>query len=142
MTRISQRGIIPINLLVYAGIFLVVSAVIGTAYTKIKDAGRDEIRAEWAEANAAAQKKADEDRKAVEALREAQDKETSRRLANARKRNQELLGSLEAHIKADKSAACPVSDGLRDLWNRANNPGEGVGSSTVPPTGRTPAPSN
>ena len=130
------------SLIVYAVIFLAVAGVIGGAYKTVKDSGREEVRLEWQEANAAAQKKADADRKAQEAAREAQDKETSRRLANAKKRSQDLLVSLEAHIKASgTAAACPMPVSLRDDWNRANNPGEGVSPPTMPPASRPTTPS-
>ena len=127
-----QRGFIPIGLIAYAGAAIAVMGMIGYAYHTVKKAGADEVRAEWAEANAVAQQKADADRKRQEAVREAQDKEATRRLADAQKRSKTLMASLEAHIKASGTAAkCPVPPVLLDHWN-AGNSGKGLGTGTVP----------
>lgn len=134
----KQRGF---GLIVYAVLALgILGTLAGIGY-KIREAGADSVRVEWQQANAAAQKKADEDRARQEAARAAQDKEASRRLANARKSNQELMRSLEAHIKAAGPVAdCRLTDGLLGAWNAANKAGQGERTGTVPPASKPTAP--
>lgn len=120
-------------------------AALGGLWWKVDDAGYQrgagKIKAEWDAANVAAQQKADADRARQEALRQAQDEEASRRLTNEKKRATALWVSLEAHIKAAGSAAqCPMPDGLRDAWNRANAGPEGPSPGAVPAAGRAPTP--
>ena len=137
-----QRGFIPLGLLGYGLLALAIIAGIGWCIKTLKDAGRDEVRAEWQEANAAAQQKSDAERARQDALRAAQDKEATRRLADAQKRAKTLMASLEAHIKAAGNAAkCPVPPSLLDHWN-AGNSGKGLSTGTVPPASPTPAPAN
>lgn len=116
-------------------------AALGGLYWKVDhngyERGSAEIKGQWDAANVAAQQKADADRARQEALRQAQDEEASRRLANEKKRATALWISLEAHIKAAGSAAqCPMPDGLRDAWNRANAGPEGERPRAVPAAGR------
>jgi Flp pilus assembly protein TadB len=112
----------------------------GLAY-KTYEAGADKVRLEWAADVAARKAEAEKERARQDALREAQDKEATRRLADEKKRTTGLMASLEAHIRASGAAAkCPVPDSLRDDWNRANAGPEGERTGTVPPAGRKPAP--
>ena len=121
------------NLLLYGFLALGILGALGGIGYKVREAGADSVRVEWAAANAAAQKKADDDRARQDALRQAQDKEATRRLANEKTRARTLMASLEAHIKASGAAAqCPVPDSLRDDWNRANAGPEGVSPGAVP----------
>ena len=125
------------NLLLYGVIALAILGTLGGIGYKIREAGADSVRVEWAEANAAAQKQAEADRQRQDALRQAQDKEATRRLANEKKRSGVLMASLEAHIRvAGRSAQCPIPDSLRDDWNSSNAGPEGAGTGTVPPAGR------
>ena len=108
---------------------------------KVRESGKDSVRVEWQAANVAAQQKAEAERQRQDALRAAQDKEATRRLADARKRSTTLMASLEAHIRAAGPAAqCGIPDSLRDAWNSANKGGESVGTGTVPPASGTAAP--
>lgn len=121
------------GLLAYGIMGIMILGMLGGIVYKIRQGGADSVRAEWAEANAVAQQKADAERKRQEAVREAQDKEATRRLADAQKRSKTLMASLEAHIKASGTAAkCPVPPVLLDHWN-AGNSGKGLGTGTVPP---------
>lgn len=123
----------PIQLLLYAGAAIIILGMLGTAGYKIRESGKDEVRVEWQAANAAAQKKADDDRARQDALRQAQDAEATRRLANEKKRSQTLMASLEAHIKASgTAAACPMPPLLLDDWNRANAGSQGDSPGAVP----------
>ena len=129
------------TMILYACLALALMSGIGWGYKVVKDTGREEVRLEWAEANAAAQKKAEADRQRQDALRQQQDAETTKRIANEKNRARTLMVSLEAHIKAaGKSADCKLTDGLRDDWNLSNAGPEGVGPGTVPPAGRTAPP--
>lgn len=101
--------------------------------------GKAEIQQQWDAANVAAQQKAEADRKRQDDLRAAQDKEATRRLANAKQTNQRLMASLEAHIRAaGTSVACAMPPDLLRDWNAANSGGEGERPGAVPATGRTP----
>ena len=131
----------PINLLLYAGAAIVILGMLGTAGYKIRESGKDVVRLEWSAANDKAKAAAEAERARVDALRQAQDKEATRRLADEKRRTSTLMVSLEAHIKAaGKSAQCPVPDSLRDDWNRANAGPEGVSPGAVPPSSGKPAP--
>ena len=114
--------------------------LIGTGVYKVKKWGGDEVRAEWAAANAAAQQEADRVRKAQEATREKLDQEQARRLKDAQKRARTLENDLSAALKATPIPDCRVSDGLRDIANRALSGGEGQGSGGVPRKPQPPPP--
>ena len=101
--------------------------------------GNAETKAEWNAANAAAQQKAEAERSRIDALRATQDKEATRRLANAHKSNAALLTSLEAHIRVARLPAdCRISEQLRDDANRALAGPEGQRTGIVP-SGTGPA---
>lgn len=112
--------------------------VSGLAY-KTYQAGADNVRQEWSEANVAAQQKAEADRKRQDALRAEQDKQATRRLADEKKRARTLMVSLDAHIRAARlPASCRLTDGLLADVNAAIG-GKGVSPGTVPSaTGTTP----
>ena len=112
--------------------------VSGIGYA-VRESGKDAIRTEWAAANAAAQQKAEADRQRQDALRAAQDKEATRRLADEKNRARTLLVSLDAHIRAARlPASCRLTDGLLADVNAAIG-GKGVSPGTVPSaTGTTP----
>ena len=129
------------NLLLYGFLALAILGTLGGIGYKVRESGKDAIRVEWQQANAAAQQKAETERQRQDALRAAQDREATRRLANEKNRSRSLMVSLEAHIKAaGKSADCKLTDGLRDSWNASNAGPEGVSAGTVPPTSGKPAP--
>ncbi len=129
------------TLLLYGFLALAILGALGGIGYKVRESGKDSVRVEWAEANAAAQKKSEEERARQDALRQAQDREATRRLANEKRRASTLMVSLDAHIKAaGKSADCPMPVSLRDDWNSANAGPEGVSTGTVPPASRKPAP--
>ena len=128
------------NLLLYGFVALAILGALGGIGYKVREAGADSVRVEWAEANTAAQKKVEAERMRQDALRAAQDKEATRRLADAKRRSAALLTSLEAHIRASGAAAqCPMPPVLLYDWNAANAGPEGVSPGTVPPAGRKPA---
>jgi len=130
-----------VQLIIYAVLFLAVAGVIGAGYKSVKDSGREEIRLEWAESNAAAQQAAEVERKRQDAIREMQDKEATKRLADAKKRSQALLTSLEAHIKvAGLRPDCRLTPELLGDANSALQGGQGVGPGAMPPKPRPPAP--
>jgi hypothetical protein len=105
---------------------------IGYGVSKIKDWGREEVRAEVAERDKKAQEAADAERKRQDALRQKEDKQATKRLQDAQKRAKALQSSLEAQIRAAGAAAqCPVPDGMRDAWN-ASHTREGNGSGAMP----------
>ena len=122
---------------------LAAAAVIGALgglYWKIDHSayqrGQAEVQVKWDADVAARQKEAEADRARQDALRQAQDKETSRRLTNERKRATTLQASLDAHIRAaGSSVRCPMPPGLLDVWNRAGAgpTGEGGSPGPVPP---------
>jgi len=124
----------PINLLLYAGAAIVILGMLGALGYKVRESGKDAVRVEWQAANAKAAADAEADRQRQDALRQAQDKEATRRLADEKKRTATVMASLEAHIRvAGKSAQCPVPPSLLNDWNAANAGPEGAGTGTVPP---------
>ena len=123
----------PLQFLLYAGAAIIILGMLGTAGYKIRESGKDAVRVEWAEANAAAQQAAEADRQRQDALRQAQDKQATRRLNDARKSNATLLTALDAHIRA---AGLPRDCRLpQQLWDDANSAlagAEGERPGTVP----------
>lgn len=118
----------------------ILAMVSGLAY-KTYEAGADKVRTEWAEATLKAKSEAEAERARQEAVRTTQDREATRRLADARKRNQQLLSSLEAHIRASGTALdCPMPAGVFDAWNRANAGPQGLSTGTVHDPSRTTSP--
>lgn len=120
-----ERGF---TLVVYALLALAVLGTLsGIAYKLNHDGylrGKAEVKAEWDQANAAAQKLADADRERLDALRQAQDQGHIRRLANEKKRATAIWSSLEAHIKvAGLRNDCRVTP---ELLNDANSALSGV----------------
>lgn len=129
------------NLLLYAGAAIIILGMLGGIGYKVRESGADSVRVEWAAANVAAQKKAEEDRARQDALRVEQDKQATRRLADEKKRTAGLMVSLEAHIKASGAAtACPIPSLLVDDWNAANAGPKGVGPGAMPTVSPKPAP--
>ena len=121
------------TILAYAFAAIALLGMIGGGLYKVRESGKDAVRIEWAEANAAAQKAADADRARQDALRQAQDKEATRRLTDARKSNAALLTSLEAHIRVARLPAdCRIPDSLLGDVNAALAGSQGVGPGTVP----------
>ena len=121
------------SLLAYGLVALaLIGALSGLGY-KIRESGKDAVRIEWQAANAAAQKKAEDDRQRQDAIRAAQDKQATRRLNDARKSNATLLTALDAHIRA---AGLPRDCRLpQQLWDDANSAlagAEGERPGTVP----------
>ena len=121
------------SLLAYGLVALaLIGALSGLGYN-IRESGKDAVRVEWQAANAAAQKKAEDDRQRQDALRQAQDKQATRRLNDARKSNATLLTALDAHIRA---AGLPRDCRLpQQLWDDANSAlagAEGERPGTVP----------
>ena len=141
----SHHGQALVGLLAYG---LMALAVIGAAagfYGKIHHdgyvEGKGEVQQAWDSANAAAQKKAEADRLRQDALRQAQEQEATRRLADEKKRSAGLMASLEAHIRASGTAVqCPIPPSLFDDWNLSNAGPKGAGPGTVPATGPKPTP--
>ena len=122
---------------------IVVAIMGGVSYGvgKVKDAGRDEVRAEWAAANAKAKDAADADRKRQEAARSAQDVAATRRLADAQKRSRTLMVSLEAHIRAaGLNRDCRIPDSLLNDANDAITGGQGKRPGAVPSKPAAPTP--
>ena len=129
------------SLIAYGFLALAILGALGGIGYKVREAGADSVRVEWAAANAAAQNAAEAERARQDALRVAQDKEATRRLADEKNRSRTLMVSLDAHIKASGSAAqCPMPPVLFDDWNRANSGPEGERTGTVPSPSRTAAP--
>lgn len=92
------------------------------------------------DAAAAAKAAAEADMARQEALRQAQDKEATRRLTNEKNRSRTLMASLEAHIHAaGTTATCAIPDSLRDDWNAANAGPQGAGPGAVPSASGKPA---
>ena len=121
------------NLILYAVLALAVMGMIGTGVYKVKQWGAEEVRTEWAAANKKAAEDAETERKRQDSIRAAQDKEATRRLADARKSNAALLTSLDAHIRAAKlPAGCKLDDRLLGDVNAALAGAEGVSPGTVP----------
>lgn len=111
----------------------------GLAY-KTYEAGADKVRTEWAAATLKAKSEAEAERARQEAVRTKQDKEVTRRLNDARKSNQQLLTSLEAHIKVAKLPAnCRLTPELLTDANRALAGGEGLSPGTVPSRPASPS---
>ena len=135
------------SLLIYGLIALGIIASLGGIGWKIDHngyvRGAGEEHQKWQAATDKAKAAAEADRVRQDALRQAQDAQTTRRLTDEKKRSQTLMASLEAHIRASgAAAACPLPDSLRDDWNRANSGPEGAGTGTVPPAGGKPAPTH
>lgn len=123
MPQLAMYGILALAILGTLG---------GMAY-KVRESGFDACTVERDAKDAKAVAAAEAERQRQDALRQAQDKEATKRLANEKTRSRTLMASLEAHIRAAGSAAaCPIPDGLRDAWNAANAGPEGVGPGTVP----------
>ena len=121
-----------------AGIVLV-SALAGLAAYERK-AGGDSVRVEWEESNTAARQKAEAERIRQDALRQAQDKEATRRLANEKKRTGELMVSLEAHIKAaGLRTDCRITPELLGDANSALAGSQGLSTGTVPSPAKPPS---
>lgn len=130
------------QLIAYGLIALAILGAIGTGVYKVKEWGADGVRLEWKAANEKAAKEAEAERARQDALRQAQDKEVTRRLTDAKRRNTGLMASLEAHIRASGTAAqCPLSPGLHDIWNRANQGPQSDSPGAVHDGSRKPAPS-
>ena len=120
-------------------------AALGGLYWKVDhngyQRGVSETKTQWDAAVQKGKDDAEAERVRQDALRQAQDAEHARRLANAQKRSQTLWTSLEAHIRAAGNAAkCPVPDSLRDAWNSANQGPEGERPGGVPAPSRPAAP--
>lgn len=129
------------TMLLYGFMALAILGAVGGIGYKVRESGKDSVRVEWAAANAKAQADAEADRKRQDDLRQAQDKEATRRLTNEKKRSGELMASLESHIRASGAAAqCAVPEQLRNDWNGANAGPQGVSPGTVPPRSPTTPP--
>ena len=121
------------GLIAYGLIALAILGALGGAAWKVRESGKDAVRVEWAEANAAAQQAAEADRQRQDSIRASKDKEATRRLANARKSNQQLLSSLDAHIRAaNLPRDCRLPQQLWDDANSALAGAEGERPGTVP----------
>jgi Flp pilus assembly protein TadB len=128
------------NLILYGVIALAILATVSGLAWKVRESGKESVRLEWAEANAAAQKKAEAERQRQDALRATQDKEATKRLADAKRRNATLLTSLEAHIKVARLPAdCKLPPSLLGDVNAAIA-GQSLGTGTVPSKPGTPTP--
>ena len=130
------------SLLLYAGAAIIILGMLGTAGYKIRESGKDAVRLEWSAANDKAKAAAEAERARQDALRQAQDKEATRRLADARKSNAALLTSLDAHIRVARLPAdCKLTPGLLADVNAALAGGEGGSPGAVPakPGPATPA---
>ena len=122
-----------VGLIAYGLIALAILGALGGIGYKVRESGKDAVRVEWAEANAAAQQAAEADRQRQDAIRASKDKEATRRLANARKSNQQLLSSLDAHIRAaNLPRDCRLPQQLWDDANSALAGAEGERPGTVP----------
>lgn len=122
---------------------LVVAFMVAGAGVQGYRLGGDHVRAEYAEAQAQAQKEADAYATGLRASarRQAQNLQTA--LAKQKGLNRAIGTDLEEALrKAAESvpAGCPapgLSDGLRDLWNRANHASDGSAGRIVPGAGGT-----
>src|SRR3990167_4206500 len=127
-------GLIAYGLIALA----ILGALSGIGY-KIRESGKDAVKVEWAADVAARKAEAEAERERQDALRATQDKQATRRLADAKRRSTELMGSLEAHIKAaGLRTDCRITPELLEDANRALAGGEGVGPGAVP-SGPKPA---
>lgn len=129
------------GLLAYGIIALAVMGMVGTGVYKVKQWGGNEVRAEWQEANDKAKEAAEAERARLDALREQQDKQATKRLADEKKRTAAVWTSLEAHIKAaGLRSDCRITPELLGDANAAIAGPQGVGPSTVPSKPGTPTP--
>ena len=128
------------SLIAYGLIALaLIGALSGVGY-KIRESGKDAVRVEWAADVAARKAEAEAERMRQDALRQAQDKQATRRLADARKSNAALLTSLDAHIRVARLPAdCRITDLLLGDANRALAGDEGSGPGTVPSSAKPAA---
>lgn len=107
--------------------------------------GEDHVRAENAEAVAQAQKEADAYAAGLRTASRKQAKNLQTALAKQKGLNRAIGTELEQALrKAAESvpAGCPppgLSDGLRDLWNRANHAPDRATGGSVPGSGGTAA---
>ena len=121
------------NLLLYGFVALAILGALGGLGYKVREAGADSVRVEWAAANEKAKQEADAERQRQEAVRATQDKQATKRLADARKSNAALFQSLEAHIRVARLPAdCKLPPSLLGDVNAALAGSQGVGPGTVP----------
>lgn len=119
---------------------LAVLGAIGTGVYKVKQWGYGEAKAECVAEDEKRAAAAEAERKRQDALREAQDKQATKRLADARKSNQALLTSLDAHIRVAKLRAdCRIPPELQSDANNALSGGKGFGPDPVPGKPKPPA---
>lgn len=122
------------GLLAYGLVALGVLGMLGGIGYKIRESGKDAVRLEWSVANDKAKAQAEAERARQDAVREAQDKQATKRLADEKKRTAGLMVSLDAHIKASGLRAdCRIPDILLLDVNTAIGGPKGVGPSAVPP---------
>lgn len=120
------------GILAYGILAMALMGMIGTGVYKVKEWGADEVRQEWQQATLKAKSEAEAERARQDAVRQQQDQQVTKRLADARKRSQTLMASLEGHIKAARlSPDCRITPELLLDANAALAGGEGQRPRTV-----------